>query len=153
MEENLAKPVHKNRGGTRRIWDVPIRNLVEGVIETLIVGTVIFFIPFIPQLKIMLIIAFSMAILIINIMGFRNRSWTEILFLYIRYRCSKKTLKLRSATEHGKSRVKKHKAANPYVEKVSEYLDDSNLEKGNDIKRVILREIKGYLQTVADSFR
>lgn len=152
MQDDFSEVIHQNRGGTRRVGDIPIRNLIEGIIESVIALIIIAMIPFVPNLKLMLIILFSISTMAFNIMGFRNRSLTEILFMWIRFQKSKKILKLRSSTENAKSRVKTEKEKSPYFTKIREYFSDDNLEQGNGITKVIIREIKGFLQIITDSF-
>lgn len=78
-----------------RIWGVGKRNIIEGAISTIIADLIILAIPFVSEVKIVLLISVSAVVLIFNIRGICNRSVSEIIIDEIKYQNRKRELHLR----------------------------------------------------------
>lgn len=62
---------------SKRILGFRRRNWIEGLIMAFAVGALIYFIPFVTRVKIIFIVCICLPILIINLIGIRDQSFTE----------------------------------------------------------------------------
>lgn len=150
---DLAEVVPPNSGKNKRILGIRPRNWIEGLIECVIFDGIMFLIPFVPKLKMILFLVLTFFILLFNAVGYRDKTWIELLLQWIKYKASKKCYRLRSPSDDiGKNRIKQT-TENPYLKKITSYFDDSNLEvEEPDTKRIIAKLAKDMFRNITDNF-
>lgn len=95
QENPLEYSFNRNILPGNRIFGVGKRNLLEGIIVTLLADAVILQIPFVRDVKIVLLISISIILMIFNIRGIKNMAVTEIIVAEIRFQKNKRELHLR----------------------------------------------------------
>lgn len=139
----LMRRVYRNRHGARKIR----RNLIEAVLETALVIGIIVSIPFVFNLKLALLMLCGSGVFIFNYIGYRNKSWTEVLERKMKQHFSKTSRKLKSPVDKrlaGKLVVSNQSAE--FLEKTEEFMRDENLYRENaGMKEKVVRACKPYL--------
>lgn len=151
--DRTIERIPHNRGNTQRIGGFRKRNLWEGIIETVIALVFVMVIPFVSNLKLALGVILIMIIMFANLIGIRGKSLTENFILWINYRVSRRSMKLRSVNEKdGNSRFKQPKYSEK-TRKVFAYFEDDNLNRDDgDARRIIAKTVKGMFFNIKDNF-
>lgn len=150
----LAEYIPPNRGKNKRIMGIRKRNWIEGAVEVVLIDGMILLIPFVPKLKLVLVIIVTFFILLLNAVGYRDKAWLELLVQWIKYKLGKKCYRLRSpADDDGKNRIETAKSENPYIQKLAAYFSDSNLNVENpDSKRILAKLAKDIFKNFWTNF-
>lgn len=97
----------------RRIFNLPILNLVEGGILSIGIWKLINIIPFVPKVKIIVTICVCIAVLVACIVGYHGQSITEFIVNFIKEQAYSKNYHMRSINdEYGKDIIHKGTSVN-----------------------------------------
>ena len=152
-QKEMLELIPENRGGMQRIADLIYwRNFVEAVITTGILIAIIVLIPFLKNMKIFSIMFFPSLNFLLFSVGIKHKSVTQYIILWLKYKASKKSLRLRSpADEDSTTFYESNETLNKYTEKAKEYFSDSNLDKEDgDIKRILAKGLKQFVTNLKD---
>lgn len=124
---------------SKRYFGFKIRNIIEGVILTLLVSLGIFQIPFVPRVKAIFIVIIGLVVLLISCNGIKNQSVTELLQNFYENSKSKKIYHLRSVKYAKKQN--KFKLSNAKIA-----VKQSNAEKAFDTVKEKILTVKDALK-------
>jgi len=111
------------------------RNWIEGGISTVIVCGIIFYIPFVLRVKIIFMVVLGGATLLLNLVGYKNQSISEIIINFIHYMLLPGSIHLKDI------RYVKNKTFEIKDGKISYSVNESILEKGIRFAKEKFREI------------
>ena len=154
-QNDIYEQIPENRGGMQRIFDLIYwRNFIEAVLTSGILIGIIILIPFVKNMKIFSILFFPFLNFLLFSVGIKHKSVTQYIFLWMKYKISKKSLRLRSpADEDNTNFYESNEKLNQYTEKAKEYFSDSNLNKEDgDIKRILAKGAKQIVTNLKDAF-
>ncbi len=81
---------------SKRIFGFRMRNIIEGIIAAIIVGLLIRFIPFVLKVQVIVTIALSGSVLVLNLLGLKGMSLSECIINLIMSKATRKEYHLRS---------------------------------------------------------
>ena len=91
----LEYTFNKNIIGGKKIFGINTRNIIEAIISIMLAGAVITAIPFVNEVKILLLIVAVIGLGGFNLKGIRQRSVSEMAIAWFRYKKNKRELHLR----------------------------------------------------------
>ena len=95
-KENDAVYLHDNVMTKGRFFGKPTRNWVEGLIGGIVMALIMKAIPFVSSVKVLMMIVGFLAMLILGVLGAKNRSYTQPFVAWIKYRHNRRRLHLRT---------------------------------------------------------
>lgn len=105
---------------SRNLLGFPKRNWVEGLLEALLVGWLINFIPFVLKVKIIVLLVVCISILVGNLIGIKNRSVIQIISAFLKHKKTRARYHLGSVANYdGKKRIQDN---SPEAESAAEKL-------------------------------
>lgn len=155
QNDEMLEIIPENRSGMQRVFDLIYwRNFIEAAVTTGILIGIIMLIPFVKNMKIFSILFFPTFNFVFWSVGIKNKSVTQYIFLWMKYKVSKKSLGLRSpAHEDSTAFYESNEKLNEYTEKTKEYFSDSNLNKDDgDVKRILAKGLKQFITNIRDAF-
>lgn len=155
QNDEMLEIIPENRSGMQRVFDLIYwRNFIEAAATTGILIGIIMLIPFVKNMKIFSILFFPTFNFVFWSVGIKNKSVTQYIFLWMKYKVSKKSLGLRSpAHEDSTAFYESNEKLNEYTEKAKEYFSDSNLNKDDgDVKRILAKGLKQFITNIRDAF-
>lgn len=155
QNDEMLEIIPENRSGMQRVFDLIYwRNFIEAAATTGILIGIIMLIPFVKNMKIFSILFFPTFNFVFWSVGIKNKSVTQYIFLWMKYKVSKKSLGLRSpAHEDSTAFYESNEKLNEYTEKTKEYFSDSNLNKDDgDVKRILAKGLKQFITNIRDAF-
>lgn len=96
----------------KRYFGFRRRNIIEGLIAALVFFLIIRYIPFVPRVKIIFWIAVCGSVFVINCVGFKDKSFSEIIIYLSKNKKIPKVLHMRSIADASKKRRKIEVATN-----------------------------------------
>ncbi len=88
--------IHENVIQINRIFGLRKRNLIEGGIFSLIAAFFIYLVPFVPKVRMIVIICCTIFIMVFSAVGVKNQSITEVFINWWRVKKLNKRMTLRS---------------------------------------------------------
>lgn len=155
QNDEMLEIIPENRSGMQRVFDLIYwRNFIEAAATTGILIGIIMLIPFVKNMKIFSILFFPTFNFVFWSVGIKNKSVTQYIFLWMKYKVSKKSLGLRSpAHEDSTAFYESNEKLNEYTEKTKEYFSDSNLNKDDgDVKRILAKGLKQFITNIRNAF-
>ena len=89
---------------SKRIFGFRMRNIIEGIIAAVIVAMLIRLIPFVLKVQIIVTIALSGSVLVLNLLGLKGMSLSECFINLILSKATRKEYHLRSIRYVGKTK-------------------------------------------------
>lgn len=96
MEELYTFTIPENFMQVSRFFGFRIRNIIEAVISALVVGGIVSFIPFVLKVRIICQVVLGASVGLRFLIGQGERSMSEFIIDYVRYRQRAKRLHLRT---------------------------------------------------------
>lgn len=151
-KETLDEPVPKNRAGDWKIGSVRIRSFIEAAILIIPVVGIIVSIPFILKIKIALCCFFGVGILIISLIGIRNRTLSEAFYAHIKHKINRRCLKLGSVIDENRADIFKRNTNKSFSKEAKDYFSDDNLRESDDTKKILAKGVKQFVTNIKDAF-
>ena len=124
-EDPIFYPIPQNvLGSSKRFLNFPQRNWIEGIISSAIVAWIICQVPFVNRVKIIVVACVCVAVLIINLIGIKNMSLSEVIVNFYQFKKEQRNYHLRSIRNAKKQKF------NEKSGKITVSLNESLLEKG-----------------------
>ena len=127
----MSRVLNSNIVTVPSILKRPIRMWIEGLIFGLIGVLIIRSIPFVTAVKILLSIITFLTLFTLNLVGFKNRSWTQCVVAVIKHRHRKRRLHLRSPE---------------YVKSIKYEEDIENESLAEEVTRKAKQRIDGFIE-------
>jgi hypothetical protein len=109
----------------------PVRMWLEGVIFGMLGVALVRLVPFVGSVKILLSIIAFLTLLVLNVIGIKNRSWTQCVLSAIKYSRNRRRLHLRSPE---------------YVRKIKYEEDIDNASPAEQLARKIQQRFDGFIE-------
>lgn len=152
---DLKDEVPPNRANTQRIGIFMIRNIIEAILFTIPVELIILLIPFVTKVKIFLMIALGLLLVILNLIGIRNKSVTEAFSRWLSHERNKKAYRLGSVADEIRTEPEPKTKYEKIIYDIKEYFSDENLydaKYADDPKRKFARALKDEVTALRDAF-
>ena len=104
-DELLSTTIPDNIINSKRYFGFRARNIIEGIILSLVVILIIIRIPFVTRIKIIFIVILGMTTFILSCVGIKDKSVSELLIDLINYTKLSKNYSYRSINNAKKSRA------------------------------------------------
>lgn len=88
--------LHSNVMTKGKLLGKPTRNWAEGIIGGVVMALIMNAIPFVRGVKILMILVSLVGMLVLGVRGAKNRSYTQLLISWIRFRHNRRRLHLRT---------------------------------------------------------
>lgn len=151
----MTDEVPPNRANTQRIGIFMIRNIIEAVLFTLPIEIIILLIPFVFKVKLFLMITLGLMVIILNLIGIKNKSVTEAFTRWLSHRKNKKAYRLGSVADEIRIEPEPKTKYEKIIYDTKEYFSDENLydaKYADDSKRKFARALKEEITAIRDAF-
>lgn len=129
---------------SRRIMSFRRRNLIEGAISAVALGLIIYQVPFVPRVKAIITVCMCLAVFVVNLLGIKNMSISEVVSDFIYYKKHKALYHLRSINNAKKI------SRNSKTGRVATAVNESGAEK---IVRIAKEKYNSYKEGDFDKKR